>query len=185
MLFRSNTGRSPTAGFEGVGLYLHGFNPQEETSGLPLLMHVFNNTLLNSSDPNSAPGARGAIYFAYTGTLDMRNNIIYQPNGLPYVASGSTTTPTAGDGQSSKNLWFGSGAAPGFDSSPVTTNPRILSSTAPYNLHLQASSPAIGAGVATASFAPRDFDGIPRPASAASDIGAYQFTAIGGSREDR
>ena len=172
--------KSPSDAGEGLGMNIRAGDPQGETSGLPVLLHIYNNTLLNSGVAGAA--VNGAFLFVNTGTLDLHNNLVYQANGLPYIASGSNTP---GPGQVTKNLWFGSGSAPGFDSSPITTNPRILSSTAPYSLHLQASSPAIGAGATTASFAPRDFDGIPRPASAASDIGAYQFAGAGGSREGR
>jgi hypothetical protein len=166
-----NVGLKPTGTqSSGLGMNIRAQDPNGETSGLPVVLHVFNNTILNAGEAGNAQN--GAFLFVNTGTLDLHNNLVDQSAGMPYVASGSNTP---GPGQVTRNLWFGSGSAPGFDSSPVTTNPRILSSTAPYNLHLQASSPAIGAGVTTASFAPRDFDGIPRPASAASDIGAYQF----------
>src|SRR5207249_1673092 len=88
----------------------------------------------------------GAFYFLCVAstTLDMHNNIIYQATGLPYVANG---TFTPGAGQVTKNLWFGAGAPPAFDSAPLNADPKLVSIAGTYDLHLLTGSPAIAAGV--------------------------------------
>jgi len=184
-----NCGQSPTAGTEALGIYLRMGDPGGVTSSLPFLVHVFNNTLLNSGDAAGATSFKAAIGFdAYgPGTYDVRNNLVYQANGLPYVASGSRSTPTSGDGQSSNNLWYGAGAAPSFDASSINANPQLVFAVSPYDLHLQRTSPAIRAGATQTSGSAglTDLDGFARPAGGAWDIGAYQFTAAAGSRENR
>jgi hypothetical protein len=96
-----------------------------------------------------------------------------QPKGYPYL--NPTQRPTADPAKWSNNLWFGAGAAPSWDTNPLNADPKLVSSASPYDLHLRASSPAIGAGVATPSFAPSDFDGLSCPASSTSDNGAYHL----------
>src|SRR5262249_61039741 len=100
---------------------------------------------------------------------------------------GSHSTPTSGDGQSSKNLWYGAGSAPSFDASSVNANPQLVSAVSPYDLHLQRTSPAIGAGanLTSGNTGVTDFDGFSRPAGGAWNIGAYQVTGAAGSRKDR
>src|SRR5262249_39222136 len=76
---------------------------------------------------------------------------------------------------SRQTLGFGPGAAPGGDTGPLNGVPFVVPAVRPYDLHLQATSPAIGAG-ANLTGGGRgllDFDGRPRPASGAWSMGAY------------
>jgi hypothetical protein len=66
----------------------------------------------------------------------------------------------------------GAGAAPPGDSSAVNADSNRVSSTAPFDLHLQTGSPAIGAGTNLA-VPSHTFDGLPRPAVGEWTIGAY------------
>ncbi len=63
--------------------------------------------------------------------------------------------------------------AHGFNTDPKYVNPTDSGSGG--NLHLQSSSPLVGQGVNLYSIFTTDADGISRPASAAWDIGAYQY----------
>jgi len=57
--------------------------------------------------------------------------------------------------------------------------PMFVSSSTPYDFHLQSGSPAIDAGL-TLSQVPYDFDGTARPQGSAYDIGAYEYVSGGG-----
>jgi hypothetical protein len=103
-----------------------------------------------------------------------RGTFLARTGVVPYL--NPTRRPTADPAKWSNNLWFGAGAAPSWDTNPLNADPKLVSSMSPYDLHLRASSPAIGAGVATPNFAPLDFDGLSRPVSSTSDIGAYQYS---------
>jgi hypothetical protein len=60
------------------------------------------------------------------------------------------------------------------DAHSVNADAQFVSSSPPYNFHLQPGSPAIDAGT-TLSVVPVDYDGITRPQLLAYDIGAYEF----------
>ncbi|GAL83341.1 hypothetical protein MYP_567 [Sporocytophaga myxococcoides] len=56
---------------------------------------------------------------------------------------------------------------------------KFISGTAPYNVHLQSTSPAIDKGKDLTSYGvTKDFDLAPRPSGAAFDIGAFEFGNI-------
>lgn len=150
----------------------------------PITIHCYNNTLVNTGDAG-VPTARGVFYIASATrySLLLHNNIITQPNGIEYVKYAFPSDVLTADAtKRSNNLWFGAGTAPGLDSSALNVNPQLFSVSAPYNLHLQNTSPAIGAGVNLSPLAAVDFDGITRPASGAWDLGAYQFAPGSGSQ---
>jgi len=65
-----------------------------------------------------------------------------------------------------------------WDSSPISQNPMLMSPTTG-NVHLQAGSPAIGAGTTTAPSAAVDFDNLTRPSP--PSIGAFEYQAAVGS----
>lgn len=135
------------------------------------IVHVFNNTFLNCGQVGLG-GDNAAFSFAFTANwiMDGHNNIFAQSNGLPYFSPLSEVPNLVGGGWS-RNLYFGAGSGPAFDTSPVNADPLFVSSGAPYDLHLLTGSQAIGAGL-PAGIGP-DFDGNPRPASDAWTIGAY------------
>src|SRR5215813_2454400 len=143
----------------------------------PITADFYNNTILNSGA--AAASGRAVLLFDPTNvtptTFRWRNNLLDQAgNGFPYLASGSgVQTPATDPTNIRQNLWFGAGAAPSWDTSPVNADPLLVSAVSPYDLHLQAGSPAIGAGanLTGGGVGLLDFDGRPRPASGAWSIG--------------
>jgi hypothetical protein len=101
-------------------------------------------------------------------TLDFRNNIV-QATSWPYTDS----TFPAGSG--TNNIWYGQGAAPSWSSNSKGQNPLLVSPAPPTeNVHLQAGSPAIGAGSTAAPSVAVDFDNLLRPSP--PSIGAFEFS---------
>ncbi|MBZ5523664.1 MAG: hypothetical protein LAP21_15630 [Acidobacteriia bacterium] len=74
----------------------------------------------------------------------------------------------------SNNLFFGAGAAPAQFTTSLNADP-LVANLAVLNFHLTATSPAKDAGVNTGIT--HDFDGNPRPAGAAFDIGAFELVS--------
>lgn len=176
-----NCGQSTGSGTgQSVGIQVNASYTNGVTPSSPIVINIYNNTLLNSGDIIS--GDRGAFEFANAPlyTLILKNNLISQPNGIQYISTNSTLPSTTDAVHRSHNLWFGSGAPPTFDSSTVNQDPRLQSIATPYNLHLRNISPAIGAGQ-NLSLTSYDFDGVLRPLTGGSawDIGAYQFAGGG------
>ena len=94
--------------------------------------------------------------------------------------TGGLSAPSSRDATKySNNLWMGAGTPPIWDSNAVNADPRLVSATGTYDLHLQATSPAIGAGL-DLGISSIDFDGLQRPSGSAWDIGAYQLGGRGG-----
>jgi parallel beta-helix repeat protein len=106
------------------------------------------------------------------------NNIFYQPlnGGIEFDAAdgGSASNVTVANNITSSgpvSTGFTTGVT--FSSNLDNTDPLLVNPLA-FDFHLQASSPAIGAGLGL-SYVPNDFDGVSRPLGAPYDIGAYQF----------
>jgi len=163
------------AGWSGLGW---GSMPDSAFPKSATTLHVYNNTIINAGFSGSSSGA-WLITTTADWTPDIHNNLTYQTNGQPYVASGSDGQ-SANSAQWSNNLWYGAGAAPAFDSRPVSADPLLVSAGGTLDLHLQAGSPARGAGIVVTSPS-LDFDGVRRPSSGTWDIGAYQSAAGSGS----
>jgi Right handed beta helix region len=120
----------------------------------PTNTSVYNNTLYNNGyGLENRSNSSGAI---------IRNNLVY--GGSPRISdSGSNTTR-------SNNLCdvAGTGCA-------LVGDPKFVSSSN-IDLRLQATSPAIDAGVAT-SIVTTDFAGASRPQGGGYDIGAYEYSS--------
>jgi len=128
-------------------------------------VHVYNNTLYNCASRGT--GAAGAIARA-AGPVGIQadDNLVVTLSGESYF-SGDTSAITG-----SNNLFFGGGGmVPGALVGTVTGDPMLVAPSA-HDFRLQAGSAAIDHGIATS--ATTDFDGNPRPAGAAFDIGAYE-----------
>jgi hypothetical protein len=124
---------------------------------------VVNNTF---AFPN--PNRDGQIILASTTTnLYIRNNIFYQP-GLNIAISGTESSAIISNNISTGAIGGGGTGTNLINTDPLLVNPLGL------DFHLQAGSPARGAGVSLSNVT-NDFDGKPRPVGAAYDIGAYQF----------
>jgi len=138
-------------------------------------VQIYNNTIYNCGQAIIQGSQKGA--FAVDSNVvnifaSLRNNIIYQLSTFnePYFTSSSKLANISG----SNNLWFGNGPAPSQTTGNINVDPKFIN-TVTQDFHLQFASPAINAGLNIGSLAV-DFDGITRPlATAAFDLGAYQF----------
>jgi len=144
----------------------------------PTVTTVWNNTVLNCGSAGGSSGHTGVMGFRHSGTVRLFNNIFYQQSvSFPYYTTGGNNPPSGADRTKySNNLWFGAGAAPSWDTSPVNRDPMLVAARGTYDLRLRASSPAIGRGVVVTSPS-YDFDGTLRPSSGKWDIGAYQASS--------
>jgi hypothetical protein len=110
-----------------------------------------NNTLYNAQYP---------FYLQNGGTIVLQNNISYSATNSNNDFTGTTVTAT-------NNL--GSTAGTGI----TTIGNPLFMNTGTSDFHLQASSPAIGAGTNLSSTFTTDADGVSRGAS--WEIGAYEY----------
>ncbi len=113
----------------------------------------------------------------------LRNNIILSSGGAYFDVTNSTNNQGCSSTCSasacpnfvgSNNILYGAGAATftNLILASINADPKLVNA-ATGDAHLQAGSPAIGAGVTISGLA-TDLEGKPRPASGAPDIGAYQ-----------
>lgn len=126
----------------------------------------FNNTLY---DCGSHGGANSGAFNAGAASpaIRLRNNIVYTQKGENYLEPAGVAAKVSG----SHNLWFGSGNGPAGLSENLNTDPRFTNPSK-FDFHLQARSPAIGAGANPGIST--DFDGIPRLHDGPCDLGAFQ-----------
>ena len=150
---------------------------------------VYNNTCYDFGAP--ADGESGGLSILAAGfKVNFRNNIVYALSGQSYISSNGLAdiTPYMG----SNNLFFGNGAAPGFLTANINSDPLFLDLKLT-NFHLQSGSPAKDAGTTINgsntfnNFLP--FNGIPedstgtsRPQGTAFDVGAFEFFSGSDSR---
>jgi hypothetical protein len=146
-------------------------------------IYFYNNTIYGCGWPNGAngQGASGNVCITNLSryTLHFNNNII-RSTGEPYIAGWS-------DGDLSRvaggnNLWFGKGAAPSWDVSPLNLDPKFAD-TAKTDMHLTQGSPALNAGRDVSTVVALDFDGVTRPQGASFDIGAYEGASNAGTAQ--
>jgi hypothetical protein len=141
-------------------------------------IHFCNNTLYDCGWSGAASaGSSGMLLINNSSlhTLDFRNNIVVS-TGQSYVAAWSDTIPTV----SAPNIWFGRGAAPGWNVGALNVDPLFVSSGS-NDYRLAAGSPAIDHGSDAHAFATIDFDATPRPQGAAFDLGAFEALSVGGT----
>jgi hypothetical protein len=146
-------------------------------SGAVQDLKVYNNTFFQNG--------RLGIYIendAKIKNVDIRNNLIYQTTNsvcavdCSFFAQVHTIVGTAPQNLTLSNNSYHPGAAHNSgvaDKAPVSGAIRFADE-AKLDLHLSPGAPVVRKGAALSSV-PTDFDGRPRPQSAPSDIGAYQF----------
>jgi Bacterial Ig-like domain (group 2) len=136
---------------------------------------VFGNTLINDYRPitigdGDAPGNVVDDYSL------VQNNIIVNAGSTAIAETTGGTSTTGTHNQYIDNLVYGGNTTISLNNGlqPIGTvyaDPKFVSA-ATGDYHLQAGSPAIGAGLALAGVL-TDFAGTPRPQSGPTDIGAY------------
>jgi uncharacterized protein (TIGR03437 family) len=160
------------------------------------MVDIYNNTLYACGTFSSPPYGNANSAIAYGGAnaaiyLRIRNNIVDQtttslyPSGVPYViiwnpATKNVCASTANCTwiQGANNLFFGSGAAPRNPNitGSLNADPKFVN-LPQFNFHLQAGSPARGAGANTSL--QTDQDGVAVGGSAGYDLGAFEYAAGG------
>jgi len=138
------------------------------------ILHIWGDTLVDNGAALSG-SASGALLIKNTSlwTPDVHGLLVYQTNGQPYIA-GQSEAIGANSAQWSKSLWFGNGAPPAFDTSPLNADPLFVGGG---NYRLKATSPVRAAGAILSTSV--DLDGNVRPSATPWDIGAYQFAGTG------
>ena len=158
----------------GTPINNHGFfscfySPGTTNAGAPGVGNVefYNNTLVNCGNARAGTGWTASVV---NGTqnprlgLRARNNIVVASPGVPYSPYGPQT--------GSNNLYFGgTGATPA--GLGAVGDPRFIGVATAADFRLAAGSPAIDTGLPTGIAL--DFDGAPRPAGAAMDLGAFEY----------
>ena len=168
----------------------------------------YNSVFLNASSTGATFGSSG-IYASSTPTLDMRNNIVVNlstPSGATGISAAyrrSSSSLTTHSAASNNNLFYAGtpgannlimydgtnsyqtlaafqAAVTPADGSSITENPAFINSTtAPYDLHVDTTTPTLIEGGAAPVAAPlaitSDFDGDTRSAGS-PDIGADEFS---------
>lgn len=139
-------------------------------------MKAYNNVIAHN-------GRGGIMIWMAVGGVDIKNNVIYQNAGYgldSYDAHGSGVVVD-------RNLVFGNGsgnynfAGGGSDYSytlgtTISSAPLFVNSTsAGFDAHLSAGSPAINAALNLSSVFTTDMDGATRAASGAWDLGVYKY----------
>jgi hypothetical protein len=172
VVFNVGNGPEPPDGYSGTNcVYVPGYtNAGTDGRGV---VEVYNNTCVNAGNAGAGSSSGAFNRFADSPNLilRLRNNVVYQPNGEPYIAHDSTGSRIQG----SHNLWFGDGPGPSYLANNVNSDPEFVD-VGGRNLHLQAGSPAIDAGTGTVPV--RDLDGNVRTMPV--DLGAYEHGSGGG-----
>jgi len=163
IIYHVGTGPDPS---DGAAVYsCINVNTQAGYSGA--YTEIYNNTMYDCGGRGNSDS--GAI--SDSAPARLRNNVIDLLPGESWVTASTGCTNITG----SNNL----GPVASTRSSMtggITLDPLFLALSTD-DFHLTATSPAIGAGLNIAGLK-YDFDGMPRPTTAAFDIGAYQYALI-------
>ncbi|MDH5648410.1 MAG: hypothetical protein OEY67_02040 [Gammaproteobacteria bacterium] len=144
----------------------------------PQGMYAFNNVFYNV-DTASYSGAVANDWSMSSAVMEFKNNIVVPAsNSSRGYMNGSWGTAVF-----QRNLWFGDGAPPSADSSPVggsEQDPRFVNPSFG-NFNLSSTSPAIDSGLNLSSVVATDYFGNNRPIDgdnngvAAMDVGAVEY----------
>jgi hypothetical protein len=139
------------------------------------LSHGASNVLIgNNTFAFANPYRNGQIaLWAGTSGVTIRNNIFYSTKSVAVEDAGGKNSDCVVD----NNIIYGARSVTNVQDCLSTSNrfvnPQFVNaSSAPYNFHLKANSPAIGAGIPIHGLRT---DGTRRPQGEPSDIGAYEF----------
>jgi hypothetical protein len=150
------------------------YNVGQDFAGIALYggdWNVYNNTLYNIRSPYGMLQVNGAAGTTVTGRV--YNNGFYSDGSSPYVAA--VNGGTLGGMTFANNLYYNKGAGPAADTTQVNGDPMFVA-PASGNFRLQASSPAINKGAASATaVVATDHDGNSRLLNGVIDIGAFEF----------
>jgi parallel beta-helix repeat protein len=127
---------------------------------------LYFNTIYNNAGLVDGGGIH--IGSGITGTI-AKNNVMSTNGGGDWVDNG---TGTVSDYNETKD-------ATGIGAHTLINSDPLFVGAATNNFHLQATSPAKGAGIAIA-LVPTDFDGVTRPNP--PSIGAYDFLTVPSAR---
>lgn len=148
----------PTADDGGGG---YGIRLTDNGASNTLSVEIYNNTLYRN-DVDGVAG--GEIAFEKSVTTKIRNNIVYAINAYSVGTNYGTLT-------SSNNLWRNAGAAPSFDTSPRTGDPKFNNAAA-HDFTIQAGGDGLNNGTsAVSAVVLNDFLG---KARTTYDIGVYE-----------
>ena len=147
--------------------------------GIQLSTGATNFLIANNTFAFANPGRDGQIVLWDGNTnITIQNNIFYNPRNYAIARYTSPVTGCVID----HNIVYGAFGMLAdsrgclVDANQVGANPMFVNtSTAPYDFHLLATSPAINAG-ATVPAAAADFDGLPRPQGPSYGVGAFEFS---------
>jgi hypothetical protein len=158
--------QSPDEGGSCTCIYL------QNTAGSPTAYEqVYNNTMYDCSHNNNISYGM----FSPLVRANFVNNIVYATiGGEPYVAT--SCSGCANNLTGSNNIWFGGSGAPSQTTGNINSDPLFVTNGSDFRL--QASSPAVGAGLHSwnGSSAQRfDVAGLVRPNP--PSIGAYELTS--------
>lgn len=125
---------------------------------------VYNNTFYNADISGSNSPLQNDWNTLSASQVSIENNIVVSTSGPAYIGGAGF-----GAGVLSHNLWYGAGSAPGGDTGGLNSDPRFVSAGSDF--HLQAGSPAIGAGLSVSGVSDT-YDVTALPVGA-PDMGAY------------
>jgi hypothetical protein len=132
---------------------------------------IQNNVLYDNGTPGFEGNAQLFIERAGAGRITVQDNILYAESGQTYYEFGPGADSSALN--ASHNLVYNAGPCPAWEAGCVNANPLFVD-LASNDFRLQASSPAVNAGINTGIS--RDYIGISRPQGAAYDIGALELS---------
>ncbi len=139
-------------------------------------IQITNNTCYQNGLYDNGWGYGIVVDNPQAEDIQIRNNICSQNSAQIAIAQ------IQSGGIVSHNLCFGNNTADGtlYGSDSILLNP-LFTDEAAFDFHLQSNSPAIDAAD-NANAPDTDFDGNPRPAGNATDIGAYEYQLPSSSR---
>ncbi|MGR8933160.1 MAG: right-handed parallel beta-helix repeat-containing protein [Gammaproteobacteria bacterium] len=172
-----------------VGITIGGYDRQR---GSTVNCRIVNNTLLRN---DRLQDGNGELMLQFDTRNNVIKNNIFQANSQNLLISNPFTenngnvvdyniyfipggNPANGEWQWKKQWYSGFNAyraATGNDAHSSFVDPLLVSNTAPFNLHLQALSPAIDSGVTLKAAGQLDIDGQARVQGLTIDIGADEL----------